>query len=409
MSLLVDKAIIPQAEQRPVWGADVSAAGPGAALATERKPYRGRRQDFPDPRPEWLDRGRIPCLDGLRALSIALVFVEHASLVAFHRPTGMLGWLVGNVGGIGVDVFFAISGFLITLLLLREWRRNDGISLKGFYCRRFLRLMPAAILFLLTVFAFQVAGRAHLEGRNWLHVVTYTVNFDPRPVWETAHLWSLSIEEQFYLLWPFTLLLLGPRKAGILAAAWLLGAPVLRFVMLRLHPHDMGRFDNWTPIRVDCIAAGCLLALVAGDERFQRWTRASRPVAMVLIAVAAAAMFLSYALGTRAATYAVSVGLSVRAACIAAVIWLSINHFRSGWGRLLDSRPFVVVGVLSYSLYLWQQLFLNPHAHGEGPSTGGAGAAGRVLLGVALAFAAATASYLMVERPFLRLKDRVGK
>lgn len=359
-----------------------------------------------EPRPQWLDRGRIPCLDGLRAFSIALVFLEHISLVVSrghaggHAPLDGVAWYFGNVGGVGVDVFFAISGFLITLLLIREYNRANTISLKGFYTRRFLRLMPAAFVFIGTIFALQLAGRLHLTGRNWGHVLTYTANFDPRPAWQTGHLWSLSIEEQFYFVWPIALLFLGPRRAGIAALVWLIGAPVLRFVLLRLHPHDVGRFDFWTPVRVDCIAAGCLLALLAGDERFRRLTRASRPVAAVLVVGAVFLIFASYVAGDLVPLYGMTVAHSVRAACILAIIWLSINHASSAWGRLLEWRLLVGIGILSYSLYLWQQLFLGPNS-GWSPAS--------ISLNVGLAVAAALGSYFLVERPFLRIKERAGK
>ena len=351
-------------------------------------------------RPPWLDRGRVPCLDGLRAVSIALVLIEHGAMTAGFPHTGTLGGVVGNLGGIGVDIFFAISGFLITLLILRELRRAETVSLRGFYTRRFLRLMPAAAVFLLTVFVLQRMGHVHMGGRNWLHVMTYTVNFDPRPAWETGHLWSLSIEEQFYLAWPVALLLLGPWRAGVTAAAVVVAAPLIRLVMLRVHPHDMGRFDTWTPLRVDCIAAGCVLALAAGNPGFQARARTSGRVATVMIAALAVAVLASTMIGTRVAAYNVILEESLRAVVIAALIWLSINHSGSAWGRLLERTPLVLAGALSYSLYLWQQLFLGPHRGGT---------AMRLPLALACAASAAVASYFLIERPFLRLKDRVGR
>lgn len=359
-----------------------------------------------EPRPRWLDRGRIPCLDGLRALSIALVFVEHISLIitrpalAAGREPTRLTWFFGNIGGVGVDVFFAISGFLITLLLVREVSARQTVNLKDFYVRRFLRLMPAAAVYIATVFVLQILGRVELSGRTWAHVLTYTVNFDPDPAWQVGHLWSLSIEEQFYFLWPIALVLLGTRRAGLLAALWLVGAPVLRFVMLRTYPLEMGDFEYWTPLRVDSIAAGCLLALVAHDARFRRHTNVNGRLAMLLLGGAALAIFGAYVVGHEVALLRVTVGRSVRAAGIVAVIWLSINHADSAWGRVLDWKPLVTVGILSYSLYLWQQLFLRPES--------GAGLLA-IATNVVLAVAAAVASYLLIERPFLRLKDRVAK
>lgn len=347
----------------------------------------------------WLERGRIPCLDGLRALSIGLVFVEHIYTTTLTvRPVGFLR-MVANVGVLGVDVFFTISGFLITLLLVREWERTGGVSLKGFYTRRFLRLMPAMAAFLLTLFVLQALGQVRASGHNWVHMLTYTVNFDPA-AHTGGHLWSLSIEEQFYLVWPVAILALGPRGGKVAAVAWLLAAPLVRFIVFRFHPHDMGRYDNWTFFRVDTIAAGCLLGLLARDPKFRRFTRTSPATAAALIALAAVVMFAGYAIGFRVALYQVTLGHSVRALCIAAMIWLTVTHSGSAWGRLLDTKLLVTVGVLSYSLYLWQQPFMT-----DEPDLQRFGIGVRVC-GV---IAAAIASYLLIEQPFLRLKDRLGR
>jgi peptidoglycan/LPS O-acetylase OafA/YrhL len=351
------------------------------------------------PRPAWLDRGRIPCLDGLRAISIAIVFVEHICATGGYIKAGGLWPAVGHMGMLGVDVFFTISGFLITLLLVREFERTDTICLKGFYTRRFLRLMPAMGVFLLTIFILHLFGQSDATGRNWLHMLTYTVNFDPHPRLG-GHLWSLSIEEQFYFIWPLLLLSLGPRGGRTAAVVWLLAAPLLRFAVFRFHPHDMGRFDTWTPFRIDCIAAGCLLGLLAGDPRFRRMTRVGGRAAGLLTLAAAVVMVGGYLAGFRISIYEVTIGHSVRAVCIAAIIWLTINNTGSAWANLLETKAFVLVGVLSYSLYLWQQPFL-----AGDPDLDKFNLPVRVLGAVA----AAVASYYVVELPFLRLKDRVSR
>src|SRR5439155_13732768 len=115
--------------------------------------------------------------------------------------------------GLGPNIFFVISGFLITLLFLRESQRTGTISIKGFYSRRIMRLTPVFAIFVLTIFAMGHLGWVHMPVSEWIHVLTYTVNFQEVPVHEVGHLWSLSIEEQFYLLWPITLLLLGQARA----------------------------------------------------------------------------------------------------------------------------------------------------------------------------------------------------
>src|SRR5207244_1141178 len=137
-----------------------------------------------------------------------------------------------RVGTTGVDVFFAISGFLITLLLLRELEHSGTLSLKRFYLRRALRLIPAYLAFLIVLFGLSRMGLTHVSERAWLGALTYTVNFHlGYTPWEGLHFWSLSAEEQFYLLWPPLLLLLRPKRARFMVLAYLAAAPALRLLL----------------------------------------------------------------------------------------------------------------------------------------------------------------------------------
>ena len=141
-----------------------------------------------------------PSLDGLRAFSIVLVLIAHVSL---QYP-----WLrrfVEHVGNYGVRIFFVISGFLITGLLLKELTKTGRISLKSFYIRRTLRIFPAFYVYVLTVVILAWAGILILLPGDLLHAVTYTMNYHMVRSWWLNHMWSLSVEEQFYLLWPTVL------------------------------------------------------------------------------------------------------------------------------------------------------------------------------------------------------------
>ena len=148
--------------------------------------------------------GYRPSLDGLRGVAVLVVMAHHA-YVPFFRG-----------GGVGVDIFFVLSGFLITSLLLEEWRRTQDISLRGFYIRRGLRLLPALFMLLLVLQAYallRMRGDAFWEMEkaigavlgyfgNWVAALGL---YDMRVL---SHTWSLSIEEQFYFLWPIILLLM---------------------------------------------------------------------------------------------------------------------------------------------------------------------------------------------------------
>jgi len=167
----------------------------------------------------------LPSLDGLRAISIALVLVGHLS--------GTQGFItldlgVGDYAHLGVLVFFVISGFLITNLLLSDYARNGSISIKLFYARRSLRILPASYCYLACIFLLWLAGIVHLGRSDLWHAITYTVNYMPNPSWQIGHLWSLSVEEQFYLLWPFAIVTLGPRRAVSVAVVVVLLGPMAR-------------------------------------------------------------------------------------------------------------------------------------------------------------------------------------
>ena len=153
---------------------------------------------------------RIKSLDGLRAISIFIVLAAHVAETANlrHEPYTRF---VSNVGSFGVKIFFVISGFLITTLLLAEERRNGRISLGMFYLRRAFRILPVAYLFVGVVAALMVMGRIVLPDHNLLYAVTFAMNMAPEGTWWTGHLWSLAIEEQFYLVWPVVFLLTGMR------------------------------------------------------------------------------------------------------------------------------------------------------------------------------------------------------
>jgi peptidoglycan/LPS O-acetylase OafA/YrhL len=150
----------------------------------------------------------LPSLDGLRAVSILLVILGHGvgtgkSQLDLHSP--VLEKLFFSHSAIGVRTFFIISGFLITTLLLREKSNFGYISLPAFYTRRCLRILPAFFFYLLVIVVLDRTGFVQLPAGNLLYAVTYTMNFNPNPYWYTGHFWSLSVEEQFYLLWPLAL------------------------------------------------------------------------------------------------------------------------------------------------------------------------------------------------------------
>ncbi|MHB8208821.1 acyltransferase family protein, partial [Mucilaginibacter sp.] len=150
--------------------------------------------------PPFLLEKYIPSLDGFRAFSIILVIISHLS---FNFQNSVLFKL--ELGGFGVSIFFVISGFLITLLLLKEKSKYGKISLSNFYVRRFLRILPVAYLFILVLILLNNFLSLHISYEYFIPPIFFVKNFFPITFWSVDHYWSLSVEEQFYLIFPFIL------------------------------------------------------------------------------------------------------------------------------------------------------------------------------------------------------------
>jgi len=181
---------------------------------------------------------RLHSLDGLRALSILLVLVGHVAGTV-NAPE----WLtpLHNLGNFGVKIFFVISGFLITLLLLEELGVSGRIDLRGFYLRRCCRIFPAFYFFIGCIVLANAGGYIELYPNDVLHAATFTMNYHHDRAWALNHTWSLAVEEQFYLLWPLLLMLLGIGRALVCAAVLVIAAPLIRIFMC----YDTGIPGGW--------------------------------------------------------------------------------------------------------------------------------------------------------------------
>jgi peptidoglycan/LPS O-acetylase OafA/YrhL len=334
---------------------------------------------------------RIPSLDGLRAFSIAFVLLGHLRGTR-HFPNAIFP---AGLAEFGVRVFFVISGFLITTLLLSEWRRTSTISIRDFYVRRVYRIFPAFYAFMAVILALTVMGVIQLGRGDAVAAATYTMNYHRPRAWWVGHLWSLAVEEQFYLLWPLLLRLVTPARGVWIAVSAVLAAPLARLGTWVFLPGARAGIDEAFPTVCDAIAIGCLLACVRdrlGEAprylAFLRspWLLPLLPLALVAAVLLRDQVFLNYAFFQSFANVVIALSIDR---------W--VRYPDGPFGRVLNSRPAVFVGVLSYSLYLWQQLFLNRSS---------SAAVHAFPLNVLLAFAAALASYYLVERTFLRLRAR---
>jgi peptidoglycan/LPS O-acetylase OafA/YrhL len=351
----------------------------------------------------------IPSLDGLRALSVMLVITLHTLLRGTLYKDIPFGYrLLGN-GSLGVFIFFVISGYLITTLLLREREKVGGISLKSFYIRRSFRILPPLYLYLVVLALLGATG--HLPGMDThelLTALTLTRNYSHVYLWPMEHLWSLCIEEQFYLLWPPILILCtlhrtgsrGRRNATRVALAVLIAEPFVRIVCYRYFPgfHNLGMFH----MQADGLMFGCLGALQQGHPSFERlYSRVTRwpwllPLLIFGVLNALTVRFQNY--------WDLPIGITINGFLVLMwLLWLVRNPVSLS-GRFFNQPVVAWVGRLSYSLYIWQTFFL----HSLSVQVFGNNSWCNVFpMSWLCIFAAAAVSYYCVERPSLRLRDVV--
>jgi peptidoglycan/LPS O-acetylase OafA/YrhL len=347
-----------------------------------------------------------PALDGLRGVAVAAV-------VAFH-----LGYLQG--GFLGVDLFFTLSGYLITRLLLLERAATGRVSLRAFWTRRAWRLLPVlyVLLALLAVYAATAARPDELDGirgpgissllfvSNWWFIADGGGYWDlftaPSPL---EHVWSLSIEQQFYIVWPLLAVAVLRRRlgrSGLLATTVILAAAstVLLAVLAR---DDLSRAYFDTFARVSSILVGAALAIVV--ERGDTWLpTVARSRAAPWIGLAAAA-FLSWSWITINGATDLGFytgGFLVHAIAVAAIIALLMHHRSSLPAQLLTLAPIRLLGVISYGVYLWHWptiVLLDEDRTGlDGTAL--------LLVRLATTLALSVASYRIVEKPAQRRLSR---
>ena len=334
---------------------------------------------------------RIPSLDGLRAISIALVLLGHLAGTQFFPLSAAQGNAI-HVAELGVRVFFVISGFLITGLLLSEVDRKGKIHLGQFYFRRTLRIFPPYYAYLFAVLVAGAVGYVQLAPQDGWRTLTYTSNYYPERSWFVGHTWSLSVEEQFYLLWPAILIFAGVRRGLWIAAGAVLALPIVRIIEWNFVPSAASGIGARFETVADSIAIGCVLAGT------RAWLHRS-PLYMKLLSspwfpIVLLAGIAGNMLYDRP-QISFLIGMSVTNIATALVIDWCVTFHEGRVGRVLNAAPLVFVGGLSYSLYLWQQPFLNRAS--EAPLAA-------FPLNIALAFGMALASFYLIERPSLALR-----
>jgi peptidoglycan/LPS O-acetylase OafA/YrhL len=361
----------------------------------------------PLPQPPRPHSSRIPSLDGLRAVSIGGVLLAHASIGFTGSPGGWPHALGERAGSLGVLFFFVISGYLITSLLKREADRTGRIDLVGFYQRRMLRIFPAFYTYLAVIAGLTTAGVLSIAPRELvaagLHVWNYGglwIDGTAHGVWFLGHFWTLALEEQFYLLWPLTVVLVGLRRSAAVAVGVCVAAPLLRVACYALFPQARGMIIMMLPTGADALMVGCVAALLESGDRFEQLMhKVAAPAGAALALAALVCVSTPLTVAFRGA-YTLPIGRTIDALCVCIIVISMTRHANSLAGRLLNTRPLIHIGVLSYSLYLWQQLFLTSFNTTW---------TGRLPLSLVCAYSAALCSYLFIERPFLALKQKTHR
>lgn len=343
----------------------------------------------------------LPSLDGLRCFSILFVIVAHLSV---HNP-GMLGEGLSPLfasGLFGVHVFFVISGFIITTLLLNEQERTGSISLGRFYLRRVLRILPLAYSFLLVLLLLNTFCHLAIRSLSFATAFSFLKNIGGLPGdWYTEHYWSLSVEEQYYLLFPF-LLSRGLKLYLTVCLTFIaiyFGKNILEHFWVS--PYQGGIEPVW-----DVVFSSYMLTILVGSltailfVRGRKWLNAFPIDRRVLAPLQIGAFMLAPYLLAHPFLVGFSTFLSSLLIAFALLLLVCFPH--GPVYRILNLRPVAFIGRLSFSLYIWQQLFTAHQPWADWFTFGNS-----VFLNLVGLAAVALISYYGIERPFLLLKSRL--
>lgn len=345
----------------------------------------------------------LPSLNGLRGISILmvvcshLIYNHHIDLYAFDQKWINLVFRPLYDGQLGVNIFFVISGFLITKILIHETERTGSISLRNFYTRRALRIFPAYYFLLLVYFILQSLNFIHIDSNAWLTAITYTKYFNHNLDSLTGHAWTLSVEEHFYFLWPLALTQT-KRFQKNLALSIIISVPLIRVLS---HIYPISFVHNYSIFyRMDALAFGCLSALYLKELiAFLRplW-KYIFPFSLFMLLTFRIGVVVLDRLGLEFILIPFGKTSGTFANLLISIILLySVYGPRKLWFRFLNSHVLIHIGIYSYSIYLWQQFFLSEkytYWVMEFPQN------------LALLLIVSIVSYRLIEKPFLKMKSK---
>lgn len=343
---------------------------------------------------------RIYGFDAIRAVSVLLVIASHIGIVEGAKNPVLVEFFSVFNASFGVRCFFVLSGFLITTLLLKEYERTGRIDVKAFMLRRALRILPLYFLVLLSLWPYFEAGRFWQPIDTATYAVLFAYNFIPNElnVHYLSHLWSLGVEEQFYIVWPFVFGLLAAKRMRLI---WLC-VGIVALCAARMYfgygDAELTHAPNrWTIPAIYPIALGASLAiLIRGEDHGKRATEFVRSPFTL------AGGFLLISLPLLNADFPMieiigAVGISL---CIG---WIYTNQ-QSAAVRALEFWPLAYLGTISYGLYMWQGVLT-----GNGPQRQLLNFPPDPMTGALLTLPIAVISWHCFEQPILRLRSRISR
>lgn len=337
----------------------------------------------------------IKGFDTLRAIAILLVISSHLGLYHWLPENDYLRkrvWLLIS-GTTGVQVFFTLSGFLITRLLLHELEEYKTIFFKNFYIRRFLRLLPPLILFYTAIALFMWMDEISNSPKGFFFSFFYLYNFVPKSLYtiELGHTWSLALEEQYYLIWPFVLYYFSTKKIYQLIIYILVGCILAVYILPKFQFSNNFNVERWFIPAVAPIIIGSFFAFInhIKEDFYSTYFQNEKKLLLTAILLF---LFPLYSPLLSLSFIAQSIAISIL------LIWIVYNQ-SSKLTSILNTKTFSYIGKISYGLYVYQGLFLTT------------GPAGEMWIqkfpqNILLTFVTAILSYHLLEKPILKFKKK---
>jgi len=357
-------------------------------------------------------QNRIKSLDGIRGAFIIMVLIAHAfqttpEFVANHKE---LAYYISSFGHLGVRIFFVMSGYLITMLLLKEQQKNGKVNLKDFYIRRAFRIFPTFFLYIFVILMlkwtivpdiftnYSLVFFAVFYLWNYKHLFIHEadVNAD-KGGWFMGHFWSLSMEEQFYLLWPVTFVRFKRTTLIRIILVIVILMPFLRVFTFLFLPNSRPHVSEMLHTGGDAIMIGCLAALLEQAPAFrEKYFKYFSDMRIIL-----SVMFFLFVIGPIAtwylqAAYNLTIGITMNNISIMILLYWAM-YVPSKASDFLNKKFISHLGIASYSLYVWQQLFLTDRNDlwvNKFPQN------------ILVAIGVGMASHYLAEKPILKLKNR---